>query len=696
MHDTLFILLAALAGCLLLGSILYRFDLICAAMKEIRRNTRWCMYTLLFRLRCRFRRADWEKRSTLSLAVSLAMVFFLTITVPGNNVAEPCDPSCDMHCAVHETDSAIYEGLRVAFSVFEGDSADFRNYLTVGSQAAKNILCALVLQTFAWILPVLVPLSAIGATLTLLWNYLPHHVPILSRNWHIFSGLDPYSIRMAKSLHEELQKTKDTGVFIFLRTRRGKASQEDLEEIQKLNYFLYPGDEARFLHWKSRRSRTLRFYFLTENTDENFERMQEFLDAVTAGELFQSTQNPADGFQQELYLLSETESAPMLIDHLRKKLCAGHDRLPVFQNTELYLLDRFRATSYALLRDVPLHRHRLNGELRVLVLGFGKIGREFFRAACSLGVFHDCKTEFTLCDQQIGAKLNMFLSQCPELRRSVTIHPRKLNIDTDALDKLVAATDYHYIVVALGDDERNIRVTSRLKRFYRLRHWEHEAGSRPADVQPQICVNIEDSIKQDYIKSIQNDDEHWGQRFHVFGGLDQVFKPTVLTPRELWNAAQYVHRSLGSIPREAPLNWNEYERRSSIACAVRAEYLCDIVLGDDKQTPYKSRLDDFDRSMLADTEHLRWMAYVRSEGLRYADRSLADVYYNQTHGKHVDILGKLTPCLTNNLAELDDTWNHLSTGIHASDYTGKLSFRQRDVRLVEFSGEIARRANPSK
>ena len=379
----------------------------------------------------------------------------------------------------------------------------------------------------------------------------------------------------------------------------------------------------------------------------------------------------------------------MLIDHLRKKLCAGHDRLPVFQNTELYLLDRFRATSYALLRDVPLHRHRLNGELRVLVLGFGKIGREFFRAACSLGVFHDCKTEFTLCDQQIGAKLNMFLSQCPELRRSVTIHPRKLNIDTDALDKLVAATDYHYIVVALGDDERNIRVTSRLKRFYRLRHWEHEAGSRPADVQPQICVNIEDSIKQDYIKSIQNDDEHWGQRFHVFGGLDQVFKPTVLTPRELWNAAQYVHRSLGSIPREAPLNWNEYERRSSIACAVRAEYLCDIVCGDDKQTTYKSRLDDFDRSMLADTEHLRWMTYVRSEGMQHASRKLVGAYYEKIGRHHVDTLGKLTPCLVEDRDKLQDLWDHLSVEKYPDDYKGKRSFLDRDKHLVEISGEIA-------
>jgi hypothetical protein len=43
----------------------------------------------------------------------------------------------------------------------------------------------------------------------LLWNRLPHHVPIFSRNWYIFSELNPNSIRMAKSINEKLKKEWD-------------------------------------------------------------------------------------------------------------------------------------------------------------------------------------------------------------------------------------------------------------------------------------------------------------------------------------------------------------------------------------------------------------------------------------------------------------------------------------------------------
>ena len=74
------------------------------------------------------------------------------------------------------------------------------------------------------------------------------------------------------------------------------------------------------------------------------------------------------------------------------------------------------------------------------------------------------------------------------------------------------------------------------------------------------------------------------------------------------------------------------------------------------------------------------MAYVRSEGLRKAGLSLVDVYYDPKHGRHVDILGKLTPCLEDSADKLQAIWDQLSQD-HES-YTGKYSFRQRDELLI--------------
>ena len=603
------------------------------------------------------KKRNWERIPVLFLALSLFLVLILRC------IAAFRRGSWEW----------LFTGIKTVFDVLEGNSGEFRTALAAIPAIPELLSCA-------------VPALAVFTAARLLWHYLPHHVPLFKKEWLLFSELDANSVRMAKNL------ARKDRLCIFLRTPRSKAAPELLSDLGDIHFFLYPGDEARFLLWPWRRGHILRFFFLSENTDRNFQRMQDFLLTVQEKSLFAhcSISLPEGQFQQELYLLSETESAPMLIDHLRGLL----KDTKIFQNTDLRLLDRYRAISYDLLRSKPLHRHIRDGRLNILVLGFGKIGREFFRTTCSLGTLHDCRTEFTLCDQQIGTRLGSFLSQCPELRKSVTILPRKLNVETDALERLIKASEYHYILVALGDDERNIRVASRLKRFYRRHHWEYQAEKCTEDIQPQICVNIEDQIKHDYTLSLwtdasqQKNAKSWDKALHIFGGLDQVFTPEVLMPRVLWNAARFIHREMVSMePRQ---------RRSSIDCAVRAEYLCDTVCDGKKRTEYERCLRAADRSKYADTEHLCWMAYVRSEGLCHADTDLVDAYFDPDHGKHVDILGKLTPCLTEDQKMLDAVWAHLSQGIHAADYKDKHPFRWKDEHLVDLAGKIARMSDPGK
>ena len=609
---------------------------------------------------------DWEKFGLISLASCLLLVLGLSLIG-----------------AWRKDGDAFFDGLftalRVLFEVFEGDSETFRGY-------------ALHLPVLYGILSVAVPGLTAFTAVTLLWNYLPHRVPGGAKFWHIFSELDANSVRMAKELSD------DGHLCIFLRTRRDKADPELLKDIQNINYFLYPGDETRFLHWKPRRSRFLRFYFLLENTDTNFDRMRNFLVDAKEHRLFTPCNAMPDGveFQQELYLLSETESAPMLIDKLRDFLSEDDEAKMVFPHTELYLLDRFRATSYELLMKKPLHSFVNGRNLNVLVLGFGKIGREFFRTASHMGVIHGCTTTFTLCDMLIREKLDRFLSQCPELDQSVCFQPKELDLETAALEDLLSRWEYHYILVALGDDERNIRVASRLKRFYRLRHWQSAVQNKSA-YQPQICVNIEDFVKHEYTRALGKDVKDWDRSLHVFGGLDQVFTPDVLIPTHLWRTARWLHQNL-RLPDASEHNtdWREYQRRSSIACAAHAACHTAAVENYRKNDPNhqgqtylqilqlwrKETLPD-DRSLyehFIDTEHRRWMAYVRSEGLRKASTELMMQYFEPLKKHHVDIAGMLTPCLVDTQAQLDALWGKLSD--MDDSYKTKTPFRKRDELLI--------------
>lgn len=577
-------------------------------------------------------------------------------------------------------DCWLFEGIKAGFDILGGDSEAFR-------ANAHRVPFIPSVPALPLILSCGVPLLTVAATLGLLWNYLPHHVPWGAKVWYLFSALDVNSARLAKSLSD------DRSLCIFLRTQRGEPDPELLSELRDVNYFLYPQDESRFLLYPWRRIHRMRFFFLSDNSDENFSRMCSFLENVKRKLLFVPERNPSnEEFRQELYLLAETESAPMLIEYLRDMMCQNGRRLPVFASTELRLLDRYRSISCDLLRKQPLHRFTSDGKLNVLVLGFGRVGQAFFRAACSQGILYHCTTAFNLCDQQMDSKLSTFLSQCPELENHVTIHSRQFDADTEKLEVLVQGTDFHYIVVALGDDERDIRVASRLKRFYRTRHWEalsRKEGQR--DISPQICVHVEDAIKQEYTRQLWQTEKDWDHPLFVFGGPEYTFTREVLMPERLWNAARWIHRQLNGITDTSPLQWSEYERRSSVACAAHAEYhVASVCTGDSDET-YEVRLSRCtaeEREAFIDTEHRRWMAYVCSEGMCKADVRLMDAYFDEIGGRHVDTLGKLTPCLVKTKDALNAIWEYLETS-HPERYQEKTPFRERDTFQVINAGIIA-------
>ena len=554
-----------------------------------------------------------------------------------------------------EENPPIFESLMVFFSVAEGDSANFREYASFHP----------VVFGIAKHLSVLIPLLAAATAMMFLWHRLPHHVPWFRKVWYIFSELEPNSIRMATSIHRDHPNEKS--VFIFLRTRRGQQEPDQLEDLQDLTYFFYPGTETRFLSLPGRKNHIMRFFFLSENTDENFSRMMEFLNNAQQKKRFfvwKGDEVEEGRFLRELYLLSETESAPMLIDDLRKQI----ENKPQFPSTEVRLLDRYRAVVYDLLRDKPLHQAGSRTEVNVLVLGFGKIGREFFRAVQSIGIQEGRQMNITLCDLNITQKLDAYKQQCPEAVDPVFVVPKPIDVESAQMNALVEQGNFHYILIALGEDERNIRIACWLKRYYRKKYW---AESAP---QPQVCVNIEDPIKHNYVSKL------WEQSLHVFGGLDQVFTQKVLMPHSLWLAARWLHMELNPVSA-MPKFWNEYQRRSSLACVVHAEYHVARV-----GLPFAAhwqRLSPAERMRIIDAEHRRWMAYVQNEGMQKAEPDWTRTYYAAL-GNHVDVDGRLTPCLVPT-DELDGIQQLVDT---LRGPNNQLTFRQRDEKVVTSAERI--------
>jgi hypothetical protein len=506
----------------------------------------------------------------------------------------------------------------------------------------------------ALILSVLTPVMTAGAVFSLLCRRLPWPV-LLPQKCHIFSTLDDHAVMLAQSIARE-EKAR----FIFLRTRREDLSADLLLQLQSLRFSCYPyGEVQLFRHHLSLRFRPLCMYFLTENSEENFDRMAEFLDQAQKKRLFLGMDKPE---HRQLFLLSETTSSPMLIDYLRNTYA-----LP---GAELRLLDRYRAASLHLMKTAPLYEARRDGPVRVLMLGMGQVGRSLYRTMASMGVVGEFRPEFHLCDQSINTILSRLKQQYPELGTSLKPKPHEVDAESAQLSKLLSKYTFDYIVVALGEDERNLRVASALYRHYRKQYWND-----PQTHLPRICVNLEDEIKARSTGCIypSSSQDPWEPGFTVFGTDHEVFSAEVLLPRGLWRAARMLHKLLNKEDPEP--NWCEYERRSSIAAVAHgAAHVASVLSREQSELFVYNYTQQLDASIpaLRSAEHLRWMNYVRSEGMRTATEKVWKAYIDNLKS-HVDIRGQLSPCLVST-GELDTVYQELKPHLSGKKY----SFREQD------------------
>ena len=142
----------------------------------------------------------------------------------------------------------------------------------------------------------------------------------------------------------------------------------------------------------------------------------------------------------------------MLIDHLRKELCYErkneedeYRRLPVFAHTDLRLLDRYRTVMYDLLQQKPLYETADNKKIRVLILGFGRVGKAFFRAAVSFCSMAGYATSFCIRDQDLNRQWKELLLEYPQCGEGVTFNNGNMNVkswkkqNTTAEDRPVLA-----------------------------------------------------------------------------------------------------------------------------------------------------------------------------------------------------------------------------------------------------------------
>ena len=198
-------------------------------------------------------------------------------------------------------------------------------------------------------------------------------------------------------------------------------------------------------------------------------------------------------------------------------------------------------------------------------------------------------------------KLNGSFDSKGETRYEINIHP---NQDVDSFDfdtKLSSLPPATYVLVALGNDEKNISVAIKLRMLYS--RW---------GIEPIIQAIVYDSEKGAALHEIKNF-KRQPYDIDFIGDMKTSYSEEVILDSDVEADALSRHMKWGN---ENDFWRYDYNYKSSVASAIHAKMKrkCGIP-GSDKLPGERSEEELWGLRIL---EHRRWNAYMRSEGYVYS------------------------------------------------------------------------------
>ena len=368
---------------------------------------------------------------------------------------------------------------------------------------------------------------------------------------------------------------------------------------------------------------------------------------------------------------------------------------------ELRCVDEIALFCNHLVYNYPLYDTKGNGNtVSVAIVGCGRTGMRMLKTVYWAGQISGHTLKIRIYDRDSDACREKFYRQCPGLRNEPAIKFVTAEIDSaDFCNQLLKpenSGDATYIVVTMGNDQKNLAMAEELYRLYR-RHFGF-ADSR----MPEIFTRVRSQAKSD---NYSDNPEFLEKRhIHLFGTTASIFSDKTLFNTELENLAFAVHLTYwGKLQLDQNteeyaeiskyFKTGEYDRRSSMAVALHIPtklYMCEKVpkTTGDILTPENLRIyaetirqDPQALQQLVENEHDRWNAFMLTEG--YLPATVEQMHqYAEAVGNHKDDLSMLHPCITewDKLDALEEEYNRT--------YGKKKEFKKYDREIVEKVPEI--------
>ncbi len=480
-----------------------------------------------------------------------------------------------------------------AVKVFGGDAIfdDILDHFDVIPEGIAHLYVGISL-----IIQVLAPLCTVSVVLSLLknvsayWSYIIRY----NKQTYIFSDLNEKSYALAQSI----RKTDKKSVIVFTDIFEEDGSVSELvKNVKKLGSICFMKDLLAVDFKRHSASKKVIFLLMSENEALNTEHALKLIDK------YKNRDNT------DIYVMSRQPECEILLSSADKGLV----KVRRFSES-VSLISRI---FYDNEMDIFGSAVDCGGDEKLvsaLVVGMGSIGKETVKTLswfCQMDGFKVRINAFDadeLCEERFTASAPELMdkryngTELPgEVRYDIKIHSG-IQADTNTfIEEVKKIKDITYCMVALGEDELNIRTAVELRTLFER-----------MGIHPFIHAVVYSTQQTNALKGLKN---YSGQEYdiHFIGDIESFFSKDIIFGTQLEAEALERHLKWG---KEEDFWDYEYNYRSSVAAAVhlKARLSCGI----SASAKAENELTEEERTALENLEHRRWNAYMRSEGYIYS------------------------------------------------------------------------------
>lgn len=424
---------------------------------------------------------------------------------------------------------------------------------------------------------------------------------------YIFSELNERSIVLAESIIEEKAKENKKCCIVFTDVFEGdnETSFELCEKARELGAVCFKKDIAAInFNFHSKKSE-LYFFTIGEDESENVNQALKLTKAYGSRE------------KTNLYVFSSNMSAELILssvyDLIGSKQSEFKMKIRRINEIRSLIIQTLFKDGYEKIFKSAYDDGKTKN-ISAIVIGMGKHGTEMTKALswlCQMDGYHAEIDSFDI-DENAAERFN---AMCPELMDSehngkfdddgeaqyrITVHAG-VDVDTKHFESIAENLHATYILVALGDDDRNIAVAVKMRSLF-LR-----CGLMP--VIQAVVYNTDKCLALKKIKSFN------GKEYMIdfIGDMKSSYSQEVIMHSKIEEMALQRHLVYDNSEESF---WNyDYNYNSSAASAVHHAVVLECKIPEADIAPEKRSNQQL--WALRKQEHRRWNAYMRSIGYVY-------------------------------------------------------------------------------